>query len=59
MAKRSSNTGALRVARAKRPAVAEPPAAVVEATPILRSLRGILKSADVSRYRSHLAAKYR
>jgi hypothetical protein len=29
------------------------------AAPVLRSVRGILKKADVSEYRKHLAAKYR
>jgi hypothetical protein len=28
-------------------------------TPILRSLRGSLKKADIGNYRRHLAAKYR
>ena len=28
-------------------------------TPILRSVRGVLKKADLSEYRKHLAAKYR
>jgi len=38
-------------------AVAGPPSAA--AAPILRSLRGILKSADIVGYRKHLAAKHR
>jgi hypothetical protein len=29
------------------------------ATPILQSLRGIIKNADVSDYRKHLESKYR
>ncbi len=40
-------------------AVAEPPSAATGAAPILRSVRGILKSADIDEYRKHLAAKYR
>jgi hypothetical protein len=40
-------------------AVAEPPSTVTGAAPILRSVRGTLKSADVDEYRKHLAAKYR
>jgi len=28
-------------------------------TPILQSLRGIIKNADIEDYRNHLAAKYR
>jgi Family of unknown function (DUF6364) len=39
-------------------AVAEPPPAT-DAAPILRSLRGVLKNADIREYRNHLAAKYR
>jgi hypothetical protein len=38
-------------------AVAEPPHSA--GAPILRSVRGILKKADVADYRKHLAAKYR
>jgi hypothetical protein len=40
-------------------AVAEPPSRATGATPILRSVRGILKNANISEYRKHLAAKYR
>jgi hypothetical protein len=40
-------------------AVADPPAPVGRPTPILRSVRGILKNADIGEYRKHLAAKYR
>lgn len=40
-------------------AVAEPPSSTAEAAPILRSVRGILKHADIDDYRKHLAAKYR
>ena len=40
-------------------AVAAPPAGGAGATPILQSLRGVLKHADVDEYRKHLAAKYR
>ena len=40
-------------------AVAEPPSLATDAAPILRSVRGILKHADIAEYRKHLAAKYR
>ena len=40
-------------------AVVEPSSAVKTDTPILRSIRGILKHGDVDDYRKHLAAKYR
>lgn len=40
-------------------AVADPPARAAGATPILRSLRGVLKHAGIDDYRKHLAAKYR
>jgi Family of unknown function (DUF6364) len=40
-------------------AVAEPPSPVTRAAPILRSVRGVLKNADMDGYRKHLAAKYR
>ena len=40
-------------------AIAEPQAAGEWATPILRSLRGVLTSGETSEYRKHLAAKYR
>lgn len=40
-------------------AVADPPSAASGATPVLRSVRGILKNADMNDYRKHLAAKYR
>jgi hypothetical protein len=40
-------------------AVADPPSPARRATPVLRSVRGILKTADMSDYRKHLAAKYR
>ena len=39
--------------------VADPPARVAGATPVLRSLRGVLKNGGVDEYRQHLAAKYR
>jgi hypothetical protein len=39
-------------------AVADSPAKTPD-TPILRSVRGVLKKADLSEYRKHLAAKYR
>ena len=40
-------------------AVAEPPSRPSGAAPILRSVRGVLKNADIEVYRKHLAAKYR
>lgn len=40
-------------------AVAEPPSPTARATPILRSLRGVLASGNIDEYREHLAAKYR
>ena len=40
-------------------AVAEPGAPAMGAAPILRSVRGVLKHADIDEYRKHLAAKYR
>jgi len=40
-------------------AVAEPPSRASSAAPILRSVRGILKNADIDEYHKHLAAKYR
>jgi hypothetical protein len=40
-------------------AVADPPSRATGAAPILRSIRGALKNADVRQYRKHLAAKYR
>jgi len=40
-------------------AVAEPTSAPAPDAPILRSVRGVLKSADVREYRKHLAVKYR
>jgi hypothetical protein len=40
-------------------AVAEPTFPPAGAAPILRSVRGILKDADIDEYRKHLAAKYR
>jgi hypothetical protein len=39
--------------------VAKPASAVKSTAPILRSVRGILKKADIEKYRKHLAAKYR
>ncbi len=38
---------------------AEPGSPAAGAAPILRSLRGVLKNADIDAYRKHLAAKYR
>jgi Family of unknown function (DUF6364) len=40
-------------------AVAEPPSPAAGAAPILRSVRGVLKNADIDDYREHLAVKYR
>jgi antitoxin component of RelBE/YafQ-DinJ toxin-antitoxin module len=40
-------------------AVAEPSAAPVVDTPILRSVRGVLKKADARDYKRHLEMKYR
>jgi antitoxin component of RelBE/YafQ-DinJ toxin-antitoxin module len=40
-------------------AVAEPATGAPEDTPILRSVRGVLKSADVKDYQRHLTRKYR
>lgn len=39
--------------------VADPPSPAERAAPILRSVRGILKKADIEQYRKHLTAKYR
>ena len=40
-------------------AVAKPSFPASANAPILRSVRGVLKNADVDAYRKHLAAKYR
>jgi hypothetical protein len=40
-------------------AVAGPPSPATGTAPILRSVRGVLKNADIAEYRKHLAAKYR
>lgn len=40
-------------------AVAEPPSPSKDPAPILRSVRGVLKDADMDQYWKHLAAKYR
>jgi hypothetical protein len=40
-------------------AVVDPPSPSEGSTPILQSVRGILKNADIGEYRKHLAAKYR
>jgi hypothetical protein len=40
-------------------AVADPPSPARGATPVLRSVRGILKNADLNDYRKYLATKYR
>ena len=39
--------------------VAEPVSTPSGATPVLSSVRGVLKNADASEYRKHLASKYR
>ena len=39
-------------------AVAGPPTRATRAAPILSSVRGVLKNADIDEYRKHLAAKY-
>ena len=40
-------------------AVAGPPSPATRDAPILRSVRGSLKNADMDAYRKHLKAKYR
>ena len=40
-------------------AVAAPPSPATGSAPVLRSVRGVLRSADVREYRKHLATKYR
>jgi Family of unknown function (DUF6364) len=40
-------------------AVAELHSPATGAAPILQSLRGVLKNADIDEYRKHLAAKHR
>jgi hypothetical protein len=40
-------------------AVATPPSSTAGDASILRSVRGVLKRADINGYRKHLAAKYR
>jgi len=40
-------------------AVADPPSSAVGGSPILRSLRGVLRNADIGEYREHLATKFR
>ncbi|MGA2881479.1 MAG: DUF6364 family protein [Bryobacteraceae bacterium] len=40
-------------------AIAEPPARVPADTPILDSVRGVLRKADMKDYKRHLATKYR
>jgi hypothetical protein len=39
--------------------VAGPSSPATRSTPVLRSIRGILRNADVEEYRKRLAAKYR
>jgi hypothetical protein len=40
-------------------AVVEPTARSTDSAPILRSVRGVLRNADIDEYRKHLAAKYK
>ena len=40
-------------------AVSESPRGAAKDTPVLRSVRGVLKNADLADYKKHLAAKYR
>lgn len=40
-------------------AISEPGSPATRATPILRSLRGVLKNANIYDYRKHLAKKFR
>jgi hypothetical protein len=40
-------------------AVADPLPAVAGRTPVLNSVRGILRKGDINEYRKHLSAKYR
>jgi hypothetical protein len=39
--------------------VAEPPPATAGGSPILRSIRGVLRNVDLDDYRKHLATKYK
>lgn len=36
----------------------DPPSVTLDAAPILRSVRGVLRKASLADYRKHLAAKY-
>jgi hypothetical protein len=40
-------------------AVAEPPYRATGTAPILRSVRGVLRNADIDEYRKNLASKYK
>ena len=40
-------------------AIAEPPSPIAHDAPILRSMRGSLKTASIDEYRKHLTTKYR
>ena len=40
-------------------ALAAPPASLHEGSPVLESVRGILREADMESYRQHLSDKYR
>jgi len=48
-----------RMVEAYLASVTEPPSPSERDTPILRSLRGSLKKADLASYKKYLAAKYR
>lgn len=39
--------------------ISEPPAQTPGSAPVLRSVRGVLKNADLGDYRKHRAAKYK
>lgn len=39
--------------------VAEPASTTANAVPVLRSVRGVLRNADLDEYWKHLAAKYK
>lgn len=57
---RQQRTSISRMVEAYLAAVSEPPSGTSkDAAPILRSLRGSLRKADLESHRKHLAAKYR
>jgi hypothetical protein len=53
-----NGTSVSRMVEAYLASISAPPAAV-QMPPVLRSLRGILKTASPEDYKKHLAAKYR